>query len=241
MTFVQGTLRDRGFVVDDVLRSPSLGDIHFSMSVPSSYDGTKPIPLYIHVAGYESWYANGVGNNLWSDFLFEAANYIGDAILVSPQMSDWHDTSANVLVALTEWLLDTYNINRSRVYLSGYSFGGDTISLAMGKRPELYSRVLHMASRWDGDVSALTKAKVPVRMVIGDGDEYYRVSDAERTYAAIRDSYAAAGVPEAEINELVVLDVKDAEYFKDLDSQHSDGAGLYAHDPEIMGWLFWNG
>lgn len=237
-TFVQGTMVDRGFIVDDVLQSSTLGDIHFSMHVPDGYDGTRPYALYVHVAGFESWFSNGLGNNLWGDFVFVANGYIDDMIVITPQLSDWHDTSANMVIALTEWAMNSYNIDEKRIYLSGYSFGGDTISLVMGKRPELYRRVLHMASRWDGDVSALVAAKVPVRMVIGDADEYYSTSDAQRVYGTIRSQYEEAGLSEGDVNELVMLDVKSQDYFQDRESQHSDGAELYAHDSEIMGWLF---
>ena len=38
---------------------------------------------------------------------------------------------------------------------------------------------------------------------------------------------------------LLVLDIKDANYFREggASSQHG-GGGLFARDPEIMGWLF---
>ena len=44
---------------------------------------------------------------------------------------------------------------------------------------------------------------------------------------------------DAEIRELLVLDVKDDSYFRDrgVNNQHG-GGGLFAYDEEIMGWLF---
>lgn len=50
---------------------------------------------------------------------------------------------------------------------------------------------------------------------------------------------AAAGLTEEEIGRLLVLDIKDADYFRagGALSQHG-GGNLFAGDPEIMGWLF---
>ena len=236
-TLVEGEIVDRGFVVDEVLRVPELDDIHFSMRVPKSYDGSSAYALYIHVPGGSGWYGQGVGANLESQFVFSAQNYVSDVILITPQPVDYLNTTVDMVIALTEWALNEYNIDPQRVYLSGYSFGGETVSLVMAKRPELYSRVLHMASRWDGSVGALVELGIPVMMVIGDDDEYYRVSDAERTYLGIRKKYEAKGFTDEEIDELVVLDVKADDYFYANGSQHEMGADLFASDSVIMGWL----
>ena len=224
-------------MVDEVLQVPKLDDIHFSMCVPGSYDGGSAYALYIHVPGGSGWYGQGVGANLESQFVFSAQNYVSDAILITPQPVDYLNAAVDMVIALTEWALNEYFIDPQRVYLSGYSFGGETISLVMAKRPELYSRVLHMASRWDGSVGALVELEIPVMMVIGDDDEYYRVSDAERTYLGIRRKYEAKGLTDEEIDEFVVLDVKTDDYFYADISQHEVGADLFASDPEIMGWL----
>ena len=236
-TLVEGDIVDRGFVVDEILQVPNLDDIHFSMRVPESYDGNNAYALYIHVPGGSGWYAQGVGANLESQFVFAAQNYVNDVILITPQPVDYLNTTVDMVIALTEWALNEYNIDPQRVYLSGYSFGGETVSLVMVKRPELYSRVLHMASRWDGSVGALVEQRVPVMMVIGDDDEYYRVSDVERTYLGLRRKYESKGLAAEEIDELVVLDVKTDDYFNVEASQHDAGADLFASDSEIMGWL----
>ena len=64
-------------------------------------------------------------------------------------------------------------------------------------------------------------------------------SAADEAYDALHALYAEAGLTEEEIDELLVLDVKDAAYFQagGAPSQHG-GGNLFAQDPEIMGWLF---
>lgn len=147
------------------------------------------------------------------------------------------------MVELTEWLLGAYNIDADHVYLSGCSGGGETISIVLGTRPELYRRALHTISRWDGDIETLAAAEVPVYMAIGENDDYYGSGPAREAYEEIRAAYRARGLSEERISELVVLDVKPTSYFTERGfaadaGQHGAGGYLFAHDEDIMGWLF---
>ena len=74
------------------------------------------------------------------------------------------------LIALTEYLPDTYNIDSDQVYANGYSGGGETMSLALGIRPALFTAYLHCSSQWDGAYEPVAEAQVPVYLVIGEGD-----------------------------------------------------------------------
>lgn len=82
--------------------------------------------------------------------------------------------------------------------------------------------------------------RVPVRLIIGESDEYYGSDPARRAAEQMRDAYRTQGLGESNIDELVTLDVKPASYFTDsgVANQHSSGGALFSHDPEIMGWLF---
>ena len=59
-----GSVEDRGFMLDNVLHNEAQGDIHFSLYVPESYDGSQPVPLYIALPGWEGLYFQGVGADL---------------------------------------------------------------------------------------------------------------------------------------------------------------------------------
>ena len=209
----EGSQTDRGFVVDDALQTPSGRTLHFSLHVPDSYDGSVPYALYVACPGWEGLYFQGVGANLQEDYPFVANDYIADMIVASPQLDDWDEQSASDVVELTEWLLDAYSIDADHVYLSGCSGGGETISIVLGTRPELYRRALHTISRWDGDIETLTAAEVPVYMAIGENDDYYGSGSAREAYEEIRAAYRAHRLSEERISELVVLDVKPTSYF----------------------------
>ena len=114
-------------MIDNVYHSPNDGDIHFNVYVPESYDGGKPYALFFTLPGYEGLYFQGVARNLEAEaFGFEAQKYNPEMIIVAPQLSDWRETSASQTIALLEYFLEEYNIDRERVYANGYSGGGET-------------------------------------------------------------------------------------------------------------------
>ena len=234
-----GTEVYRGFQMDNVLHAPE-GDIHYHIYVPDSYDGSESYALFLTLPGYEGLYFQGMGQNLHSeDFAFESLNYNDKMIVAAPQLSDWGETSAEQTIALTEYLLDAYNIDPDRVYAEGYSGGGETMSQVMGLRPDLFTAYLQCSSQWDGAYEPVVEARVPVYFAIGESDEYYGSEPSREAYDQRHELYTEAGLSEEEIDQLLVLDIKDADYFRAGGAPNQHGGGnLFARDPEIMGWLF---
>lgn len=235
----QGTENYRGFQMDSVLHSPE-GDIHFHIYVPETYNGSEPYALFLTLPGYEGLYFQGVGQNLYSEnFAFEALNYNDHMIVAAPQLSDWGETSAEQTIALTEYLLDHYNIDQERVYAEGYSGGGETMSKVMGMRPDLFTAYLQCSSQWDGAYKPVVEARVPVYFAVGQEDEYYGSAPSREAYDSLHELYEQAGLSQAEIDQLLVLDIKDADYFRNGGAPNQHGGGnLFAQDSETMGWLF---
>ena len=109
----------------------------------------------------------------------------------------------------------------------------------MGKKPELFAAYLITSSKWDGDMNVLAKSKIPVYMATGENDSYYGSQPLKNAYAEIHSLYEKQGLSEKEIDRLLTLDVKEQEYFSSAgySDQHMGGMA-FAHDEEIMGWLF---
>ena len=234
-----GTEVQRGFINDNVLRLAGYGDIHYSSYIPDSYDGSRPYALFITLPGWEGLYFQGVGANMVEDFGTEAIKYNDEMIVLSTQLDDWGGTSASMTIALTEYFLSHYNIDPGKVYLHGMSGGGETGSLVMGKRPELYTAYLVTSSQWDGDLEVLADAKIPVYFAIGEDDSYYGSDSMKKAYQALCSLYEDMGLLEGEIERLAILDVKEQTYFTEAGytDQHMGGM-VFAHDERIMGWLF---
>ena len=236
-----GTEEYRGFLLDNVLHSESEGDIHYNVYIPESYDGNEAYALFMTLPGYQGLYFQGVGENLRTESVgFAAQTYNQKMIVVAPQLNDWGETSAKQTIALTEYFLNNYNIDRSRVYAEGYSGGGETMSQVMGMKPELFAAYLQGSSQWDGSYDAVVESRTPVYLVVGEKDEYYGSGPSEEAYKNIYDLYKAKGLTEDEIGKLLVLDVKDTSYFQKagVTNQHGQGGALFFEDEEIMGWLF---
>ena len=235
-----GTEKYRKFLIDNVFHSETEGDIHYNVYIPKSYDGSKPYALYFTLPGYEGLYFQGVASNLYAEeFGFEAQKYNKKMIIVAPQLSDWGETSADQTIALLEYFLEQYNIDKTKVYANGYSGGGETMSIVMGKRPELFTAYLHCSSQWDGDLKVLAKSRTPVYLAVGQDDEYYGSEPTQEAYDTLHELYVQQGLSEKKIEKLLVLDIKDDRYFTErgMSNQHG-GGGLFALDEKIMGWLF---
>ena len=239
-TVTEGTQNYRGFVVDNILHSDHDGDIHYNVYIPESYDGKTPFALYFTLPGYEGLYFQGVAQNLKSEeFGFEAQKYNDKMIIVAPQLSDWGETSANQTIALAQHFLENYNIDRSKVYANGFSGGGETMSIAVGKRPDLFTAYLQVSSKWDGEFEPVSKQRLPVYFAIGEDDEYYGSAPTKSAYDTLYTLYEKQGLSKEEIDKLLVLDIKKHSYFTErgMSNEHG-GGGLFAYDRDIMGWLF---
>ncbi|MBQ8349363.1 MAG: prolyl oligopeptidase family serine peptidase [Ruminococcus sp.] len=236
----EGTEEYRGFVIDNVFHSANEGDIHYNVYIPESYNGSEPYALYFTLPGYEGLYFQGVASNLKSEeFGFEAQKYNSKMIIVAPQLSDWGETSANQTIALVEYFLEAYNIDRSKVYANGFSGGGETMSQVVGKRPDLFTAYLQVSSQWDGEYETVAEQRLPIYFAIGRNDEYYGCEPSQKAYDTLYSLYKNQGLSDAEINELLVLDIKEHDYFTERGMSNEHGGGdLFAYDEEIMGWLF---
>ncbi len=230
----------RGFLFDSVLHSEDSVDIHFGLYIPETYDGTEPFALFVTLPGYEGLYFQGIGTNIRAeDYGIEAQKYNDKMIIAAPQLNDWGESSARETVTLTRYFLEHYNIDPEKVYLNGYSGGGETGSLVMEIAPELYTAFLHCSSQWDGALEPLAEAGTPVYMATGENDSYYGSSSVKETYKKLVGLYRSKGLSQKEIDQLVVLDLKDQVWFdaRGIRNQHG-GGGYFAHDEDIMNWLF---
>lgn len=236
----EGTEEYRGFLIDNVFHSVSEGDIHYNVYIPESYDGSRPYALYLTLPGYEGLYFQGVAKNLQSEeFGFEAQKYNNEMIVVAPQLGDWGEASADQTIALVEYFLERYNIDSSKVYGNGFSGGGETMSIVMGKRPDLFTAYLQVSSKWDGGYEPVAEQHLPVYFAIGRNDEYYGSEPTQGAYDTLHALYEQQGMTDEEIDKLLVLDIKEHDYFtqRNFSNEHG-GGGLFAYDEEIMGWLF---
>ena len=238
------------FVLDQAYESETEGLIHYNLYVPEDYDGSRPFALHMALPGWEGLYFQGVGEDLRYEALpYASSGYVEDLIVVSAQLGDWGMTSARQAVALTEYMLSQYNIDPGRVFLTGYSGGGESLSLVMELKPELYTCALLVSSQWDGDPIPLVEARTPLYLFTAEHDSYYGSEPVRRANENIHDLYAKEGLSEEEIADLLVMDIRTDSELDALYAEHHGespegqidyhGAGtLVAYDDAVMNWVF---
>ncbi len=159
-------------------------------------------------------------------------------IVVSAQLTDWHENSARQAIELTEYFIDNFAVDTDRVYAAGYSAGGETMSQAVSMRPDLYAAYLHGASQWDGSYDSVAENGVAVYIYMAEGDEYYGSAKARSAYDALHAAYEKMGRSAAEIDSLLRLEIPDNAFFneKGIYNYHG-GANVLFSDPENLEWV----
>lgn len=216
------------------------GDIHYSYYLPEGYDAAKKYPMIMTLPGYGGmWFGeDSEGNNLQEIGVSIWTELDEPMIVVSPQVEDWHDTSARQAIELTEYFIGHYAVDESRVYGSGYSAGGETMSRVMGMRPELFAGYLHGASQWDGEYTPAAEAGTAVYIFMGEHDEYYGSQKAQQAYDGLLEAYQRTDRSQDEIDNLLKLWIPPDSYFTErgLSNQHGGGNVLFREE-EITSWL----
>lgn len=228
-----------GIVAEQILNGNN-GKIHYSYYLPEDYDESKTYPLVITMPGYDMmWFGeDSSGSNLqWNGFRVWT-ELSEDMIVVSAQLTDWHETSARQAIELTEYFIDNFSVDRTRIYAAGYSAGGETMSQAVSMRPDLYAAYLHGASQWDGTYEPIAQNDVAVYIFMAENDEYYGSAKARSAYDGLETAYREKGYTDEQIGKRLVLEIPDNEYFNNRGIYNYHGGGnILFDDANILKWI----
>ena len=231
---------ETGIIKEQVLESDE-GTIHYSYYLPEDYDPNGSYPMMAVMPGYDMmWFGeDSSGANLeWSGFR-TWTEQDEDMIVVSAQLEDWGEPSARQAIALTEYFINHFAVDTTRVYAAGYSAGGETMSQAVAMRPDHYAAYLHGVSQWDGDYLPVTENQVAVFIYMAEGDEYYGSDHAQEAYDRLRANYVSQGLSDAEIDDLLQLRLPDADYFaaRGITDNYHGAANIVFDDQEVLDWI----
>ena len=229
-----------GLTAEQVL-SGETGEIHYSYYLPEGYDGSHSYPMMVVMPGYDMmWFGeSSSGSNLhWRGFLCWT-ELPEEMIVVSAQLTDWSTTSARQAVELTEYFLENFAVDSSRVYAAGYSAGGETMSRAVAMRPDLYAAYLHGASQWDGEYAPIAEYGVAVYIFMAENDEYYGSQKARDAYAGLHEAYENAGWSDEQINTVLQVEIPDNAYFNErgITGNYHGGGNILFEDTSILNWI----
>lgn len=229
-----------GVIPEQVLEGET-GTIHYSYYLPEDYNPDKSYPLMMAMPGYDRmWFGeDSSGSNLdWPGFLCWT-QLPEEMIVVSAQLTDWGETSARQAVELTEYFIQHYTVDENRVYATGYSAGGETMSRAVAMWPDLYAAYLHGASQWDGDFTPVAENGVAVYIFMAENDEYYGSERAREAYNGLHQAYVDAGWTEEEIAGVLQLQVPDNAWFAErgITGNYHGGATVVYNQEDILEWV----
>ena len=227
-------------IAEQVLEGET-GSIHYSYYLPAGCSEEESYPLVMTMPGYDMmWFGeDSSGSNLnWGGFT--CWNGLDEkTIVVSAQLTDWGETSARQAVELTEYFIENFPVDTSRVYGAGYSAGGETMSRAVSMRPDLYAAYLHAASQWDGEYAPVAENGVAVYIFMAEGDEYYSSDRARAAYDGLYEAYRAAGWTEDEIGGVLQVQIPDAGWFAErgVTGNYHGGGNVLFEEPDILNWI----
>ena len=229
-----------GIIAEQILEGET-GTIHYSYYLPEDYDTQKKYPLMMVMPGYDMMWFGGEssGSNLdWDGFLCWT-QLQEDMIVVSAQLTDWHDTSARQAIELTEYFLANFFVDVSRVYAAGYSAGGETMSQAVSMRPDLYAAYLHGASQWDGNYAPIAENGTAVYIFMAEHDEYYGSQRARSAYNSLHDAYEEDGWSEEQISNVLQIQTPNDEWFaqRGVTSNYHGGGNVVFGEDDVLNWV----
>ena len=227
-------------IAEQVLEGET-GSIHYSYYLPAGCSEEESYPLVMTMPGYDMmWFGeDSSGSNLnWGGFT--CWNGLDEkTIVVSAQLTDWGETSARQANELTEYFIENFPVDTSRVYGAGYSAGGETMSRAVSMRPDLYAAYLHAASQWDGEYAPVAENGVAVYIFMAEGDEYYGSDRARAAYDGLYEAYREAGWTEDEIGGVLQVQIPDAGWFagRGVTGNYHGGGNVLFEEPDILNWI----
>lgn len=233
-------LSEKTGIVTEQILNVNGDEIHYSYYLPKDYNEDKNYPLIITMPGYDKmWFGkDSSGRNLqWNGFRVWT-ELSEDMIVVSAQLTDWHETSARQAIQLTEYFIDNFSVDQTRIYAAGYSAGGETMSQAVSMRPDLYAAYLHAASEWDGTYEPVAQNDVAVYIFMAENDEYYGSEKARSAYSSLQKAYRKKGYIDKQIDKRLILEIPDNEYFNNRGIYNYHGGGSIVFDDEtVLNWI----
>jgi len=165
--------------------------LDYLLHVPPSYDpagDAVPLLLFLHGAGERG--ADVERLKLHGPPKLIAAGMEFPAIVVSPQApeGDWWTYRVNDLLALLDDIVERYNIDEDRVYITGLSMGGYGTWALLQAASERFAAAIPICGGGNAALARYGVAlrQVPIRVFHGEADQVVPVQESIDMVEAIR-------------------------------------------------------
>jgi poly(3-hydroxybutyrate) depolymerase len=173
---------------DCVPQAVSFADIQrtYTLCTPNEVKAASPVLLLLHGSGSNGAYIA----SLWKDFAARKG-----IILVAPDSrrdDGWHlkEDGPDFLHTVVDDVQTRYATDRRRLYLFGQS-GGAVYALTLAMlESQYFAAVAVHAGGWrspeEFKVMQLARRKIPLKIMVGDRDEYFSLSSEHRTQDGLK-------------------------------------------------------
>jgi predicted peptidase len=166
------------------------GEMPYAVSVPAGYDPATPHPLILalHPGGKQGSYYGSLNMRQ----IFEPALRALNAVVVAPDVPTrrWtSEVSDRGVMALLDRIIETYNIDRTRILVTGFSLGGRGTWFFATRHPDFFTGAIPIAGR-PGDDPLDALGDMSVHVIHSRADDVVPFGPAE---AAARQLEEAGG------------------------------------------------
>ena len=164
------------------------GEMPYAVSVPAAYDPATPhaLILALHPGGKQGSYYG----SLHMRQMFEPALRALNAVVVAPDVPTrrWtSDVSDRGVMALLHQVLETYNIDRARILVTGFSLGGRGTWFFATRHPDFFTGAIPIAGR-PGDEPLDALGDMPVHIIHSRADDVVPFGPAEEAARQLEDA-----------------------------------------------------
>jgi predicted peptidase len=202
-----------------------LEEINYLLYLPKSYSKNTqwPLVVFLHGAGQRGYDLNlirqeGLPKEFEQEPTTELRQMIRNRfILISPQCPENSGWGPGSVIDLVEHICRKYAVDRTRIYLTGFSMGGRGTWSTACHAPELFAAIVPLAGSGDPSQAECLK-DMPIWAFHGDKDNTVKVSNQEEMVEAVK-----------KYNENVKFTV--------YPSKGHDICDITYQDPKLYEWL----
>ncbi len=168
------------------MEHPAYQGFPYILHVPPEYRGDRPFPLIVHLTGGGGLAVDGANAG-------EPAIAASEFLVLYPSAGGmwWENDVANRIDALLKEVLQKLNVDRERIYMTGFSNGGTGAMYYSLRWPDRFAATVWlmgagtcMQEIMPADLRKLKN--VPVLLVHGDDDPIIPAACSQQTYEALR-------------------------------------------------------
>lgn len=162
-------------------------DRRYTVIVPASYDGQKPVPLVFALHFGARVIPPYLGGEFLTGFIYPALQQL-DAIMVAPDCTgvSWSDArSEKDVIELFAYIRKHYAIDDARTLITGYSMGGSGTWRLAARHQDLFRAALIMAGQPES-ATAKVEWKIPIYVIHSRRDEIIPIKPAENVVGKLK-------------------------------------------------------